>query len=263
MKKNVLIVFVLLLIISCHSKKKITKSDEKKVPIILVSKDFNGKFPQWLNTIDSSFVYVNLYAKRNTDSIDYFLKNANGIIISGGEDVNPDLYGKKSEIERCGTIDNFRDSLEQIMLNFALSNDVPLLAVCRGEQILNVNFGGTLFIDIPTDIGSKTLHRNKGRTTHTVYIDKTSYLYQITKIDSGIVLSNHHQAVEILADDFKASAFAKDKVIEAIELEDTTTHRFVLGVQWHPEAMEKNNPLSYNIGKIFLYKVKIHFSDKK
>ena len=253
--KEYLILSLVALFISCNTQKRV-KSNKKDSIIILVSKNTKGRYAEWLIKMDTSIIYVDMYSIKNLDSIDYFLNKANGIIISGGEDVYPGLFGKEAEITRCGKIDTYRDSLEIKMIKFALQNKIPILGICRGLQIMNVAQGGSLIIDIPTDIGSDTLHRNKGKTFHTVYLDTTSYLYSITKVDSGEIYSNHHQAIDKMADEFRASSFAKDKVIEAIELQDTSSHPFVLAIQWHPEMMEANNPLSYNIGKVFLYKVK-------
>ena len=260
--KKYLFISIIAIFISCDTQKHV-KSDKKNTPIILISKNSTGRYSEWLVKMDTSIIFIDMYSVKNQDSMNYFLNKANGIIISGGEDVHPSLYGKVSEINRCGTIDTYRDSLEIKMIKFALQNNIPLLGICRGLQIMNVAQNGSLIIDIPTDIGSQKLHRNNGKTYHTVFLDTASYLYSITKIDSGEVYSNHHQAIARLAETFKISSFAKDKVIESIELQDTTTHQFVLAVQWHPEMMKPENPLSYNIGKTFLFKVKQNCSKVK
>ena len=132
---------------------------------------------------------------------------------------------------------------------------------------MNETFGGSLIIDIPEDIGSKYLHRdsrkrelNKSTSVyHMVYIERNSYLYNILKVDSGSIYSNHHQAVENIAPGFISSSFGKDKIIESIEPKDTLKHPFILGVQWHPEAMDVSNPLSSKIAHKYLEKVKDRF----
>lgn len=262
MKRIVLLFLVFILFYSCSVKKKYVFQYDGTKPIILVSKDSKNKFQSWLDeaTNGSNVECFNMYSIEKGESLDFMLKKADGIIISGGEDVNPALYGKEDQIERCGTINTYRDSLEQVMINYALSNKIPLLGICRGHQIINVTGGGSLIIDIPEDIGSKDLHRKrKKRTRHMVYIEKDSYLYTVVKADSGEIISHHHQAVDRLADGFFVSAYAADKVVESVEQADTTLHPFILGLQWHPEGMEVTNPLSGRIALVFLKKVKEQF----
>lgn len=232
---------------------------EKRALHITVSKDSEGKFKQWLKSCEQdedSLIFAGMYHFHNKDSFDIYLSKADGIIISGGEDVNPALYGKPEAIERCGTIDNRRDSLELLMIRYAYENKIPLLAVCRGHQLLNVAFGGSLIPDIPEDYGSPTMHRNNGSTEHIVKLRAGSRLYEYTQTDSAQVYSNHHQAVNRLAEGFTATSYAPDGITESIENSDTTNHPFILGVQWHPEAMDFSHPLSAKIGKKFLSEVK-------
>ena len=268
MKKVWFYVLIIGLSVSCKHQQRLN-SAEKSVPVVLVSKDFKNTHEKWLSnsTGNYNFKCVNMYAVKSKDSVNLLLKKADGIIISGGEDVNPGLYGKQNELNRCGTINPHRDSLEQKMIKFAVKNKIPLLGICRGHQMLNVTEGGSLIIDIPTDVGSKYLHRDsrkakEGKSTavyHEIYIKRNTFLYNIVKVDSGNGYSNHHQAVEKIAPDFNVSAFAKDKVVEAIEPVDTLLHPFILGVQWHPEAMDTKNPLSGTIGRKFMNKVTQHF----
>ena len=268
MRKLFVYLFIISLIVSCKHQQK-TISYKPATPLILVSKDYKEIYQKWLkNSVENeNFKCVNLYAVKNKDSVNLLFKKADGVIITGGEDVNPSLYGKQNELDRCGTINPHRDSLEQKMIRYAVKNKLPLLGICRGHQILNVTEGGSLIIDIPTDIGSKYLHRDSRKAVehkstavyHNIYIEKRTFLYNIVRVDSGKIYSNHHQAVEKLAKGFKISAYAKDKVAEAIEPADTLQHPFILGVQWHPEAMDVKNPLSGRIAGKFMYKVRQHF----
>ncbi len=268
MKKIVFSILIISLIVSCKHQQRIN-SDNKSVPLILVSKDSKQTHDKWLSNSAGShnFKCVNMYAVKSKDSVKLLLKKADGMIIAGGEDVNPALYGKQNELDRCGTINPHRDSLEQMMIQYAVKNKVPLLGICRGHQILNVTEGGSLIIDIPTDVGSKYLHRDSRKAKehkstavyHEVYIKRKTFLYNIVKVDSGSAYSNHHQAVDKVAPGFKISAYAKDKVVESVEPIDTLIHPFILGVQWHPEAMDTKNPLSGTIGRKFLNKVRQHF----
>ncbi len=271
--KNYLALTLLIISLSCCNRhqKPVTETQELK-PLILVSKDYNDVFQKWLSASvkHEQFTCFNMYDLKNKDSITLLLNQADGIIISGGEDVNPALYGKEDEINRCGSIDTYRDSLEQMMILYAMNQKIPLLGVCRGHQIMNVTFGGTLIIDIPKDVGSLYVHRDTRKegeqkstaTLHTVYAENGTFLYNIVKSDSGIVYSNHHQAVENLAPEFIASSDAEDMIIESIEPVDTLLHPFILGVQWHPEAMDVNNPFSGNIGRKFIYSVNLRCSHR-
>ena len=266
-------IFTLLLIIlvfgSCKHQQKVVTENNIPRPLILVSKDTKASFQIWLlkSTDNQKLECLNMYPIKNRDSIKHLLRLADGIIISGGVDIYPGLYGKLEDKDRCGVTDQYRDSLELLMISYALQNKIPLLGVCRGHQILNISQGGSLIIDIPEDIGSNYLHRDsrmkeKNKSTavyHNVYVEKGTFLYNIVKVDSGNAYSNHHQAVEKLALSYISSSFAKDKIIESIEPKDTLMHPFILGVQWHPEAMDIKNPLSGTIGRKFMYKVNQHF----
>lgn len=214
------------------------------VPVILVSKDYDNRFVQWLPMAGRPCLVVSMYAV-SADSIAYYLSKADGIIISGGPDVNPAWYGKVSETERCENIDNRRDSLEIRMIRYAMDHDIPLLGICRGQQMLNVANNGSLIIDIPTDHDTTIMHRGDGE--HLVRVIEGTLLSELILPDSGFVNSSHHQAVEHLAPGFRASAYAPDGIIEAIEPVDLMEHSFILGVQWHPETLvreSKDHPFS-------------------
>jgi gamma-glutamyl-gamma-aminobutyrate hydrolase PuuD len=214
------------------------------VPVILVSKDYDNRFVQWLPMAGRPCLTVNMYAV-GADSITYYLSRADGIIISGGPDVNPAWYGKASETQRCESIDNRRDSLEIMMTRYAMEQGIPLLGICRGQQILNVANNGSLIIDIPAD--HDTIIKHRGGEGHMVRIVEGTLLSELILPDSGFVNSSHHQAVEHLAPGFRASAYAPDGIIEAIEPVDLKGHPFILGVQWHPETLARaseNHPFS-------------------
>lgn len=131
---------------------------------------------------------------------------------------------------------------------------MPVLGICRGEQILNVSNGGSLFTDIPTDIGKKVSHRNDTMAYHHITIKEGTLLYKICGVKEGIVNSAHHQCVDKIAGNFVVSANADDGVVEAYELRDRNFQPFMLGVQWHPERLPKDSPLSLPIAKYFIQK---------
>lgn len=239
-RKTIIQVLAVILLISsaCQSD---------PVPVVLVSKDYDNRFAEWLPMAGRQCNPVNMYTV-SADSIAYYLSMADGIIISGGPDVNPAIYGKASDTDRCESIDNRRDSLELRMIKYAIENRIPLLGICRGHQILNVANKGSLIIDIPSDYDTTIIHRKGG--DHMVRIVEGTLLSDLIAHDSGLVNSSHHQAVENLAPGYRAAAFARDGIIEAIEPVDPDGHPFILGVQWHPETLIRksaNHPFSLPI----------------
>jgi len=223
--------------------------------LVLVSKDYDNRFAEWLPMAGRKCTSVNMYTV-SSDSIAYYLSKADGIIISGGPDVNPAIYGKASETDRCESIDDRRDSLELRMIRYAMDNNIPLLGICRGHQILNVAQQGSLIIDIPSDYDTIIVHRRGG--DHMVRIIEGTLLSDLILPDSGLVNSSHHQAVEVLAPGYRASAFAPDGIIEAIEPVDLDGHPFILGVQWHPETLirqSEEHPFSLPILLRFMEEV--------
>lgn len=157
-----------------------------------------------------------------------------GLLLPGGEDVNPKYYGQ-APTEKCGEIVDARDVAEMEMLKAFLPTGKPILGICRGVQLMNVYFGGTLHQDIK-DISSckHDDYPHKDLGNHTVTIAAGSKLSQIMRLKTLRVNSLHHQAVDQPGSGLIPSAVSEDGIIEAIE---HTTHRFCLGVQWHPEHM--------------------------
>jgi putative glutamine amidotransferase len=161
-----------------------------------------------------------------------------GLLLPGGEDVGPSNYGE-TVLEHCGRVSPERDETELILASWAMAEGKPLLAVCRGLQVLNVAQGGSLFQDIGAQIPGADRHdwypgfpRNK--LTHTVSVSPASRLATILGTMSLGVNSLHHQSLKVLAPGLRVVAQAPDGVVEAAEADD---HRFALGVQWHPEEL--------------------------
>jgi len=147
MKKCIVFLLIIVVFNSCKHQQKGFKNSNVNKPIVLISKDFNKTHQNWLRKSigNDNVVCVNMYAIKSKDSLRMMLKKADGIIISGGEDVNPSLYGKQKELNRCGIINSHRDSLEYMMIAFAMNRKIPLLGICRGLQILNVSQGASNF----------------------------------------------------------------------------------------------------------------------
>ncbi len=149
-----------------------------------------------------------------------------GLLLAGGTDVDPALYGAARH-PKTDQPDRARDGLEVALLREALEYDVPVLAICRGLQLMNAALGGTL----AQHIEGHSLR--KVRNAHSVRIAPGSRLQSILGVDEYIVNSRHHQAADQIAPGLELTATAPDGVVEALELPNK---RFVLAVQWHPEA---------------------------
>jgi len=244
-RKSVIFSLIIILLFTGSCQK------HNQEPLILVSKESGNTFMNWLARDDNTIKRINMY-NVSADSIAWYLSLSDGIIISGGPDINPEIYGKGSELERCGPIDHRRDTLELIMIRYAIENDIPLLCICRGHQILNAANKGTLIIDIPTDYDTIIAHRQEGK--HMVDLVEGTLLSEIIGLDRGLINSRHHQALELVAPGFRASAFAPDGIIEAIEPVDRSEHPFILGLQWHPEYMirESDSPFTLPIAHSFM-----------
>ncbi len=159
-----------------------------------------------------------------------------GVLIPGGGDVNPSFYLTDPQAELVN-VDDERDRLEIIFAQWAVENDVPILGICRGAQVLNVALGGTLVQDIPSQLPTTLQHDfprhiPRRHRAHTVNVDENSYLARYLGQSKVNVNSLHHQAIQQPAPQVRVVAKAPDGVIEAIEIPE---RRFAIGVQWHPE----------------------------
>ncbi|MFG1855288.1 gamma-glutamyl-gamma-aminobutyrate hydrolase family protein [Actinomadura geliboluensis] len=166
--------------------------------------------------------------------VDLLVGRLDGIVLAGGGDVDPELYGAARHHE-TGPPQPQRDRFELALVRAAVSADLPFLAICRGMQVLNVARGGALIQHLPEAVGHRGHAPQAGLVgSHPVRISSTS---QIGKIlgDAADVPAYHHQAVGRLGKGLSAVAWAEDQVVEAIELQG---HRFGLAVQWHPEEGE-------------------------
>lgn len=164
------------------------------------------------------------------------LPNLHGLVLTGGVDVDPIHFGEQP-LPGCGEINPYRDEMDLFLARFALEQDLPLLAICRGAQVLNVAAGGTLIQDIPTQVAEPLKHWQNAPNwyaTHGVEIEPGSLLEDIVGATALRVNSYHHQAIHWLGSDLEVSARAADGVVEAVEARG---RRFVLGLQWHPELM--------------------------
>ena len=173
---------------------------------------------------------------KNTDVYDDIIKKCDGIFITGGADIDPCRYGKAKK-NTCGQLQQLRDEKELYILDKAMCKNKPILAVCRGIQLLNVYLGGTLYQDIPTEYPSKINHTQKeGRfePSHSVEIVEGAPLFKLVNKEVMTANSFHHQAIKDLAVGLEAMAYAEDGIIEAVYL---PSRYYVRGYQWHPERL--------------------------
>ena len=186
------------------------------------------------------------------ECINQYLGVLDGLVLSGGGDIDPLLFGQEPH-QNLGSVDRVRDEMELQLTQQALDQDLPILAICRGIQMLNVAAGGTIYQDIAAEMPQPTLrHSQSGAgwyASHTIDIISESRLFQIFDSPTARVNSFHHQAVREIGEGFIATAKAKDNVIEAIE---SPTRRFALGVQYHPEMMWEHHPEVLNLFTAFL-----------
>jgi putative glutamine amidotransferase len=159
------------------------------------------------------------------------LEGLDGLVLSGGIDLNPKLYGEERHPLADEPLDA-RDELELRLLRGALEKDVPVLAICRGMQLFNVALGGTLQQHIEACDVHQRYDLEKRLPVHAVNVEPGTRLAKIMGEGKVAVNSRHHQAVAHVGDGLRVSARAEDGMVEGIELPEK---RFAVGVQWHPE----------------------------
>ena len=174
-------------------------------------------------------------------AIEQALSGIGGLMLTGGDDVAPSRYGEAAHATVVAA-EAGRDEFEAALIAAARARNLPIFAICRGVQILNVACGGTLVQDIPSQVAGALAHslpvpqHQPYDLAHEIWVDKDSLLAKLMRerlVDEALeVNSRHHQAVKDVAKGFVATATAPDGVIEAIE---DPKARFCLGVQWHPE----------------------------
>ncbi len=227
-----------------------TTNSEKPLRIALSSGSAN--YVNYIHRGDSMAEIIDMKGMQ-VDSALIQLATCDAIIFTGGEDVVPGYYGKSYDSARCKTNPG-RDSLEFALIRESMRLKMPVMGICRGQQILNVALGGTLIVDIPTDHPGNVIHQSEDylHCFHSVSLVKGSQLQNITKADTGMVTSNHHQAIEKAAPGIQIVAWSADSIAEAIEWADKSGKPFLMAVQWHPERVDTKSPLSMPLIHAFL-----------
>ncbi len=242
------------------SRKK--KSDFKQAPLILVSPSAETKGVEFGDTsislsetyqeaiIQAGGLPLALPGSASAELIAECVRRCDGVLLTGGDDINPELYATNVAPELARTVvpePGGRDLRELLLVNEVFRQHKPILGICRGHQIMNVALGGDLIIDIPQQVPGTLGHRRmekKCEVVHEAQIQPDSLLAQITGRAVLGVNSTHHQAVGRVAEPFQVSAQSQDGVVEALELKPEAAELlpFFLTVQFHPERLAKQYP---------------------
>lgn len=184
------------------------------------------------------------------------IEKCHGILLTGGEDIDPKFYNKPEYRPFCmiENIDAQRDEFELKVLEYSQKNQLPVLGICRGLQIANVYFGGSLIHDIP--LSGKPDHSkiSEGNDRyHPVVVEENTLLQKIIDKGKDEINSAHHQSADHVAKELRINATSPDGIIEGLEREDSNGKSFLLLVQWHPERMtNQQSAFSKKIKESFL-----------
>lgn len=215
----------------------------------------------WIRRVEPAAEIVKLsYREQNIAAMD----RVNALVLTGGDDVHPKFYGKPELFGKAEGVDEERDEFEFSVIRHALESDLPILAICRGMQILNVALEGTLIVDLPS--AGYEDHARIGKEDRRHLLKKVPHTMVgiVTGSAEHEVNSNHHQAVDRLGNGLMASAYSPDGVVEAFEWILKDRMPFLLGVQWHPERMkDQENPMAKAIVDYFLREVQISTNQTK
>ena len=191
----------------------------------------------YINAIEKSGgVPVVLPYVKDERTIEDFADICDGFLFTGGVDVDPSRYGEEAK-PTCEKPQLFRDELEFCALRVILRKAKPILAICRGAQLINAALGGTLYQDIPSECPSHVLHRQTepdNAPSHDVRVLPSTPLSEIIKSERMAANSFHHQAIKTLGEGLRAMATAEDGIIEAFY---STTEDYLYAYQWHPERL--------------------------
>ncbi|MBC7887008.1 MAG: gamma-glutamyl-gamma-aminobutyrate hydrolase family protein [Ferruginibacter sp.] len=217
----------------------------------------HGNYVQWLKGKDPVEIIALSPAHSDLESITSF----DGIVLSGGIDMHPKYY-QSSITAYPNAPEHFnekRDEFEAAVFEISRQNNIPLLGVCRGMQLVNCMLGGTLEQDI--GLVANAIHRfEKNDKAHGIHIVPGTLLNEISGLERSVVNSAHHQAIKTLGKGLTVNCKADDGIIEGVEFTENENGAFFLGIQWHPERMYKlqlsESPVAKNIRDRFITEIK-------
>ena len=183
---------------------------------------------------------------------DRLLDQVDGLLLTGGGDIDPREYGESKQ-PCCGDCSSCRDAMELPLCREALTRRIPILAICRGMQVLSGVLGGNLYQDLASQFGTALNHPRydtPGDPVHEVEVKPDTLLSSIVGAGTLRVNSRHHQGVKTLGKNLRINATAPDGLVEGIELPD---HPFVLGVEWHPESLSDRYPEHQRLFDAFIH----------
>jgi putative glutamine amidotransferase len=206
-----------------------TGYDDRRAGIYVLRQDY-------VRSVEDGGGLPFVLAPGRPEDAEALLDRVSALVLSGGSDVDPALFGERPH-PKLGRVVRERDDFELALTREALRRDLPILAICRGHQVLNVATGGTLIQDIPSEVTGGVEHdprRERWERAHLVDIVEGTRLREILGRGTVSVNSFHHQAIGKLGDGLVVSARSSgDDLIEGVEM---PSRRFVVGVQWHPES---------------------------
>lgn len=192
----------------------------------------------------------------NMEALKAIYDRLDGILFTGGNDIDPELY-KQDQHAKTKDVSKKRDQVELNLMKWALADNKPILAICRGFQLLNVMRGGSLYQDIDSEVegasdhAASTAKKDVEHIAHHLTVDKESIFGQIIQSSDISANTHHHQAIKDIAPNLQVTARAEDGIIEGVEI---PTAKFALGVQCHPESLQNIEPKWNLVFKAFIQK---------
>ncbi len=242
-------------------------------PLILISPDFHTKGVEFADaSVSLSMNYPRAieacgglplamaHTVSKAQAAEY-VRRSDGVLLTGGDDINPSLYAGRTTKALKMTVTltadgGRRDLFELLLVDEVFRQRKPLLAVCRGHQLLNVALGGTLFVDLPVQRPSRVAHRQMNQSrdkVHSVRLTRGSLLSKIARNQTMGVNSTHHQAVNKVAPALRVTARSADGVVEGMEQKSVSDGLpFLLSVQFHPERLMDRHPEHRAIFEAFI-----------
>lgn len=226
--------------------------------VLGITDTMNGKLQFYLDWIRKAIAGLDVITLSSVHQNFGDLDRCEGLVLTGGSDVHPKFYGREDATASLSGVNEVRDKFEFALIPRALEGRLPILGICRGMQVFNVARGGSLILDVQC---AGYLNHKKDQNTgvdrrHAVKVAVDTQLHSIAGAMEGEVNTNHHQAVDKIAQDLRPTAWSPDGLVEAMEWKRAGERPFLQLVQWHPERMDDfENPLSKGLIERFVKEV--------